>query len=686
MTKGEGHMSCLFRSAISCVFLFAMFGCRGESGTSSWSAAELVPDAGGEGTGSGFVGHQGRLLLGFKNPDIRNVKLLTLSGAHVIDGGQLVANGVAGRDVIGAALQSAAIGGGPIDMRIADALSPDQTGAGWQYVLEEQDAAGAWQPACDTPTPIVPGDPVASPPRALAMNGAWQGDGLYLADSDNISFACETGAVGKCAAWGYPVSATPPSVTEHGLPTTATGADLAQACSRMARADYCVLGVPNTLEGTPIRYDDIFRTPPDAPGFLFEAAWPGVAQRRGQPAQRPTPICLSKLRWSTLPLGGGCAVTLPDPRTDSKGEFCEDLTPQQLEQAGALVYSSSTFLDAGLYTFTDTQTMSRLTTAHLLPGPVGTPPAWWKIPQPQGVPFPGPHQTMRLEATIFAPELPPSVPSTGLLTLASYRCTSDILTTTSVPPAGCTKIADEGHVYPPNTPGRTPLRRWLQRITHRSLTTTTPASSMIATGWQLVEVVGGVLRGEMSVNLRWSALAGAVVSLDVLTRTGNWIAPCRDVNFLGSVTQWEYRGSNDCMSASRTPGRGEIAAFRINYTVGGQTVSAVAPYDDVAGDVYLDLPAGTTTAVTIAWNDVGQGARYTLDVRSAGGDWVRCADANQLANDTGFVLTGRCPSTGGTVSLPALQQLRVCTTDAVPVCGQASYDGRAPRVAIAVGP
>ena len=90
--------------------------------------------------------------------------------------------------------------------------------------------------------------------------------------------------------------------------------------------------------------------------------------------------------------------------------------------------------------------------------------------------------------------------------------------------------------------------------------------------------------------------------------------------------------------------------------------------------------------LAIAWNDVGHGARYTLDVKSAGGDWVPCADANQLANDTSFVLTGSCPKVAGTVSLPALQQLRVCTTDAVPVCGQASYDGHAPRVAIAVGP
>src|SRR5262249_23675935 len=157
---------------------------------------------------------------------------------------------------------------------------------------------------------------------------------------------------------------------------------------------------------------------------------------------------------------------------------------------------------------------------------------------------------------------------TGLSLLSSYRCSNDLMTTTSAPPAGCTKIADEGYVYQPNTPGHTPLRRWSQRITHRSFTTTTAASSMIASGWQLAEVVGGVLRADMNVNVRWSALAGAAMSLDVMTRSGDWIAPCLDAAHVGSTTKLEYNVIS-CQSASRTPSRGEVAAFRVNYTVGG---------------------------------------------------------------------------------------------------------------------
>ena len=674
------------RYLISCCALWLAVGCG--PGPSAGSASWFVngaPDAPPGTSSGGWIGHQGRLLHGFVTPDIRNMKLVNVTGAHVIDGGQVVADGLAGHDLVGHQLDTTGVTGDRVAMRIADVFSPDQTAAGWQYALEQQDpGTGSWSPACAEPTPIIPpSTPPASPPRAYAMNGAWGGDGLYNVAADNVSFACATGAVGKCIEWGYDPMATPPTVTEHGLPTTATGPDLLQACSRMARADFCALGVPNTLEGTPILYDDIFRTPPEVPpGYLFEAAWPGVAYT-APPAQRPTAICLSKLRWSTLPLGGGCNLPIADPRTDSKGAFCEDLTPQQLEQLGALVYSSSSFLDAGLYTYTDQAMTNRLTTAHLLPGPVGTLPAWWKMSQPPNVPFPAAGQSTRFEATIFVPELPATIPPTGLSLLSSYRCSNDLMTTTSAPPAGCTKIADEGYVYPPNTPGHTPLRRWSQRVTHRSFTTTTAASSMIASGWQLAEVVGGVLRAEMNVNVRWSSLAGAAMSLDVLTRAGEWIAPCLDAAHVGSTTKNEYNVIS-CQSASRTPSRGEVAAFRVNYTVGGQTVSAVATYDDIAGDVIVYLPTGTTTAATVRWNDVAHGARYTLDVQTASPTWIHCADTNQLANDTSFVLTGSCPSSGMNVSVSSIRQIRVCTAGATPVCSQTSYDGKQPQITLAL--
>ena len=671
-----------------CACLFMSAGCGGPEsggGLSSWGAAVAVPDAGPEGGGGTYTGHQGRLLLGFRDPDVRALKLSALTAvthAHVSAGGQVVADGMAGRDFVGLVFQGGGVDRGkaeatPGTMRIADVFSPDQTGGGWQYALEDQDDSGAWVPACAVPTPIVPGDPVSSPPRAIAMNGVWEADGLYHVDADNVSFACETGAVAKCAAWGYPVTATPPSVTEHGLPTTVTGADMAQACSRMARADFCNAGVSNTLEGTPIAYDEIFRTPPETPAYFFEAAWRGVALRTGQPPQQPVPICLSKLRWSTLPLGGGCGVQLPDPRTDAKGAFCENLTPQQLEQMGALVYSSSAFLDAGLYSYTVASSHTQLTTASLVPDVIGQPPRW-KVPPPPQLIFPAPGEAVRFEATIFAPQLPSSVPQAGLMMLSSYLCSSDIITTTSAPPAGCTKIADEGKVYAPNTPGHTPLRRWTDGTGRHSYTTATAPTTMMASSWRLAEVVGGVLRAAIDLNVRWSSLAGATTTLDIQTRTGEWIAPC--VSSPGS-SRWVYTGV--CPANNRLVNRADIAALRVNYTTASGTVSATTVYDDADSDVYIALPGGTTTAVAVTWNDRGPGARYTLSILRATGSWTRCVDNNLLANGTSHVFTGACPSTGITWNLQSVQRIRVCTNvGGQDVCGEVPYDGVQSQLAI----
>ena len=66
------------------------------------------------------------------------------------------------------------------------------------------------------------------------------------------------------------------TVTVNGNPTTANGADMLQGCTRMARADYCSAGMPNTIDGTPIHIDDVFSARPAVDGFAFEAAWRGA--------------------------------------------------------------------------------------------------------------------------------------------------------------------------------------------------------------------------------------------------------------------------------------------------------------------------------------------------------------------------------------------------------------------------
>ena len=164
------------------------------------------------------------------------------------------------------------------------------------------------------------------------------------------------------------------------------------ACVAMGIADYCSANRSYTQTGTPILFYD-FDVPGHAPArgadhwfewdestplMSFEAGWaaggaigPPVLSHpppQGQGFGRP--ICLSKKRWATLPIGGPCPSVLPDPRKDPKARFCEDLIGAKsvsvdalevddpsaiaaLRSHGALVFNKSAFLDRGLLQWTD---------------------------------------------------------------------------------------------------------------------------------------------------------------------------------------------------------------------------------------------------------------------------------------------------------------------------------------------
>jgi ADYC domain len=88
-----------------------------------------------------------------------------------------------------------------------------------------------------------------------------------------FTFACENGAIAKCIGWGYKPWAKKDG---HSL------ADLHQACTRMARADYCGDGRSHTREDNPIdMYDGLAvltRATEASAGWeparaSFEAAW-----------------------------------------------------------------------------------------------------------------------------------------------------------------------------------------------------------------------------------------------------------------------------------------------------------------------------------------------------------------------------------------------------------------------------
>jgi hypothetical protein len=112
--------------------------------------------------------------------------------------------------------------------------------------------------------------------------------------------------------------------------------DLNQACTQMARANYCMDGKPHTREKTPVLIRDFIPpaeppnsgptaltlvppsyppVPPPPDRFFYEAAW----------APRKMVLCLDRLRWNDFGIHELCDGALPDPRTDDNGAaFCED--------------------------------------------------------------------------------------------------------------------------------------------------------------------------------------------------------------------------------------------------------------------------------------------------------------------------------------------------------------------------
>lgn len=102
--------------------------------------------------------------------------------------------------------------------------------------------------------------------KAMPLTGSWDKTGAHIESSDIITFGCTSGVLAKCVRMGYK-----PWKTVKGTSLR----DYHQACTRMARADYCGNGKSHTRDGTPINiYDELGiqkKTPHS--GMVFEAAW-----------------------------------------------------------------------------------------------------------------------------------------------------------------------------------------------------------------------------------------------------------------------------------------------------------------------------------------------------------------------------------------------------------------------------
>ena len=169
---------------------------------------------------------------------------------------------------------------------------PTHTGNTFLYTLEQWVAATAsWQPACRADAD---GRSVAIPLSAM-----WDEHGDRIESSSLFTFGCTTGVIAKCYRWGYR-----PWVTGYGDLTA-----MHWTCTRLARADYCGIGVPHTRNGTKINVWDNLPAPGPIQdhggilppiGMLFEAGWnTGGA------------VCLSHARWLQDD-GAALAALCPD--------------------------------------------------------------------------------------------------------------------------------------------------------------------------------------------------------------------------------------------------------------------------------------------------------------------------------------------------------------------------------------
>ncbi len=164
-------------------------------------------------------------------------------------------------------------------------------GATFRYQVQQPDSKNASE-YVDVCGPDDDGVNVAIP-----VQGWWDKNGTVRFAADSFTFACRRGVISKCYRWGYRAWDTSP---DNGLPNNPalSLAQAHQACTRMARADYCGDGRTFTYDGTTINLWDIFKPQVqrrDAQASIdlalsFEAGW----SEQGA-------VCLSHARWDDAP-------------------------------------------------------------------------------------------------------------------------------------------------------------------------------------------------------------------------------------------------------------------------------------------------------------------------------------------------------------------------------------------------
>ncbi|WP_224250189.1 ADYC domain-containing protein [Hyalangium gracile] len=161
--------------------------------------------------------------------------------ALTLKDGRLVASPDASLSLTGTVLQGTSSDGKPMEIAICGAEpSPEDPSMVWYRIEAWNPVAQDWENPC-VATRRVPD------PRALAVSGVWDESGARHDAANRFTLACETGVISKCITWGYK-----PWASHKGQSLSA----LHQACTRMARADYCGNGRTHTRADTLIDVSD----------------------------------------------------------------------------------------------------------------------------------------------------------------------------------------------------------------------------------------------------------------------------------------------------------------------------------------------------------------------------------------------------------------------------------------------
>lgn len=391
-------------------------------------------------------------------------------GPASVERGELVVGGQRGTQLVGVTFTATGPDDRPVKMRISGVRphrnqvnAPARRQQLLEYVIEYRDGRGPWRKLCADGNPgalALPGS-FARGNRSRGTRAISNGD--YDASPARLTFGCEAGVVAKCIDWGYPP-------WDFDMP------QYFQACTRMARADYCGNGHSRTVEGTVINYGDLHEPPlvPFVPidGFAPEAVW-GVGGGKGAAA-----ICLSRTRWSTIPIGrrSPCADLMPDPREMAEimngatpARFCDDMTVADWAKTpGALFVNNSRMADVGLFVWTDGAGRYITTSQYPWYGKTVT------VPSPPGYPTFVSVEGSSYKPTVRRPNLP------GLIGLYRYTAKDGrSLTTTQPPPREFGDGVLEAWVYAPErgAPTSTATQLYLHadgRGNHATTTDPTP--------------------------------------------------------------------------------------------------------------------------------------------------------------------------------------------------------------------